>query len=53
VPVYYGPPEAVVDYNPASFINCEFSNLEAGLAELNILRFKKLKEFEEQEPKKV
>jgi hypothetical protein len=38
VPVYFGPPEALTDYNPESFINCEFADLDSKLKQLNTLR---------------
>lgn len=44
VPVYFGPPDALTDYNPESFINCGFSDLDSKLEQINTLRRK----FEDQ-----
>jgi hypothetical protein len=40
VPVYFGPPEALTDYNPESFINCGFADLDSKLEQINALRTK-------------
>jgi len=40
VPVYFGPPEALADYNPESFINCEFTDLDSKLEQIGTLRRK-------------
>jgi hypothetical protein len=40
VPVYFGPSEALTDYNPESFINCEFTDLDSKLEQIGTLRRK-------------
>ena len=42
VPVYYGPPEAVEQYNPESFINCEFNEKDERLEQIQEYRKKML-----------
>jgi hypothetical protein len=38
VPVYFGPPEALTDYNPESFINCGFADLDSKLEQVQNLQ---------------
>lgn len=38
VPVYFGPSEALTDYNPESFINCGFTDLDSKLDKIFALK---------------
>ena len=34
IPIYFGPPEATEQYNPASFVNCAISDIDTAMSKL-------------------